>query len=306
MKKAQGAAFNWIFIVLAGAIILVFFITFALNYTDIQNKKTEFTIARNFDSTIEVLKTSTEEMYCDTEISENCFSLGFVTKVNLICENKNLRMILNDNIAHDLQGQSLFAPTNFQTRHLDFWIKKFNFPYYSSNLIYMQPPNKKIYVIGEDLDFPIIFDIETLSSLPEDIEPNSKVSFVNTDVNPRDLEILRNKNINYNMIDNNQVTFDDGEEFKIFTEEMKIAAVFTDDSNLFKCNHDILLKQHYRVTQTYFKKANELKAQENPSCSYNLIQQTLSQFAQEPTKELAEALTKQNQNLISNGCTELF
>ena len=299
MKKAQAAQFNWIFIMVAGAIILTFFIIFSIKFIDLQNKKTEFHIARNFDINIESLKTSTEEMYCDTEISDNCVSLGFQTNVNLECNNNQLNIILNNNIIHSLKDQTLFSPKKFKTKNMNFWIKKLKYPYYITNLIYLQPQNHKIYIKGDDVDIPLIFNVEKLTTI-NNIEKNSKVSFINIIPTQEEINYLKTNKIPYNIINNNKVQFED-EEIEI-NEELIMAAIFSDNKEIFKCNLKQIEQQHYKITQLYYNKANILKSE---NCNYNLIQNTLTQFT-EPKEEIKELLIKQNQELLSQNCPVLF
>ena len=57
MKKGE-VYFNWIFILVVGAVFLAFFTGFAIKYKDLQEKKTEIIFLNNLDVALTNLQSS--------------------------------------------------------------------------------------------------------------------------------------------------------------------------------------------------------------------------------------------------------
>ena len=79
--KAQ-IQFNWIFVIIVGALILLFFTGFVIKYKELQEKKQEIILLNNFDEALKSLersgfKTSTS-LNLFKEIKVNCNENVFI------------------------------------------------------------------------------------------------------------------------------------------------------------------------------------------------------------------------------------
>ncbi len=320
MKKAQGAQFNWIFVILAGGIILGFFVLFTAKFVDLQQQKANFLVAKNIENNIQILKTSSTDLYCESGADENCFSLGEKTKLEFYCQDGNNKLRINNKLDHDLKGETLYAPTALATKDLDFWVKPWNYPFHIANFVFINSPDKRFYIIFDQstsdfvnlLDIPVIFKIEKIpSSKINSILPNSRVLFITAAEPPESVvSSLKSKKIasSFINIEKNKLKFYDAEEKEIdyFGEAELLGSIFSDSTFNFLCNQVQGKKQLSQISQIYQQKARLLSQFSSPSCFYVQIHNTLKQFSENPTEELKELLIKQNQDLISSGCKEVF
>ena len=80
MNKGQ-AYFNWVFIIIIGAVFLAFFTGFAFKYKDMQEKKTEIIILNNLDTALTNLQgssfTTSTSIELPLDINVNCDDNGF-------------------------------------------------------------------------------------------------------------------------------------------------------------------------------------------------------------------------------------
>lgn len=320
MKKAQGAQFNWIFIILAGGIILGFFVLFTAKFIDLQQQKGNFLVAKNIENNIQILKTSSTDLYCESGADESCFSLGEKTRLEFYCQDDRNKIRINDNLDHELKGETVYAPSKLFTKNLDFWVKPWNYPFHISNFVFIATPDSKFYIVFDQstsdfvnlLDIPVIFKIEKIPSLKvNSIQPSSRVIFITASEPPASVvSALKSKKVisSYINIEKNKLKFYDEEEKEIdyFGEVELLGSIFSDSTSNFLCNQIEGKKQLSQISKIYQQKSRLLSQFSSPSCFYVQIHNTLKQFSENHTEELKELLTNQNEDLISAGCKEVF
>ena len=155
MKKAQIPV-HWIFVIIAGSIILLFFVGFGIKYIDLQKSKLNAEIARGIDSTVSGLKLGgnfkTVKLNDDTNIEFNCD--GFT---------------INDEFNHKWSENVVFSPDNIESDELFVLTRKFAYPFSIENVIFIGYDDYKIFIIDDE------FSKNIRSIIPEDF---SNVEFV--------------------------------------------------------------------------------------------------------------------------------
>lgn len=306
-RKAQSEQFNWVFIVFAGAVILVFFTVFLFKYTDLENKKTNIEILRTIDGNIEVLESSGEDLYCDTSVSKDCLSLGLKAKLKFTCFNDRSVIDVN-NEKLDLKDEIVFMPTNLYTKDLGFWIKSLNYPYFISNILYITNSERKFYFVYDNLEneefieslqIPDIFNYEVVSLNDFKSQEGVVVFFTNSMPN-YNKGLYVNKRIN-------EVTFlKEKNKINYINEQLLIGAFFVDDFNTYQCALERAKKRLNLVSQVYYYKSKILAGIEvNPGCLYSETESTLNKFAQ-GSFDLKPKLEEQNNYLVGGGCKPVF
>ena len=321
MKKAQGAQFNWIFVIVAGAIILGFFVTFTVKFIDIQQKKADFTVAKNIETNIQTLKTSSTDLYCDTSASPSCLSMGEKTYIEFYFQDGANKIIINKNVDHELNGETVYAPNLVFSKNLDFWVKPWSFPFHLSNFVFVSDPEKKFYLVFDQttedfvnlLDIPVIFSLQKIPvSQLSSIVPKSRVVFIISSEPPSNvISSLKSKKVilSYVNINTHKIKYYDNDEKDLdyLGDSQLLASIFSESTSNYVCNFDLNKKELNQVAKIYQQKSKLLSQfSQSQSCFYPQIHNTLKEFSENPTYELSEQLTKQNEDLISSGCKEIF
>jgi len=291
MKKGQSAEFNWIFVIVAGAIILIFFSVFALRFKDLQDKKDSAEIARNIDNLIYGFSATTQY---------NTVSAGFIFDLKLNCDD----FIVNDYYEQSLGNKIVFGAKEIKSKTLVIWTKDFNKPFKVATLAYIINPNQDYYLIGDNSlnDFPNVLEenIHKVNSLSKN---NSGVFvFFSEPNNLNDLK-TRGKVI---IVNNDTVKFvNSGKEAKYFDEATLLAAIFSEDYDNYKCNLDKLTEEYENLLKIYYGKANYLSNFGN--CDYSLIKGMLKKEVNlDKLNEFSSDLEQENERLWQNGCEVIF
>ena len=262
MKKAQGIQFNWIFIIVTGAIILAFFSLFLVRYTDLQQKKANAEIGVAIDDTLNALKS--DDIYLPLELTN--------LNIEFSCDD----FIINNDFIQDMGDKIVFSEAKLNGKEISTWVKSWNFPFRVDNFIYLADPKTTYYLVygsnKEEVEFikneiPDIFNIEviSLSEVNQVKKTNSKFIFF-TQPN-LDKDFVR---IN---LENNEVEFEDGSSF-FFEDAMLYGAIFSSNLENYNCGFEKAVTKLDIISNIYAKKASTLQ-----ECNYNSIIQNLKQFS---------------------------
>ena len=135
-KKAFEIQFNWIFVMIAGAAIIIFFTLIAVRQKSVSEASTEATILSGIESVITGASVSTDTIKIvdipnsNIEISCNRISLGKVSK--------------------QYQNLILFAPSLIKGSKLITQTLEFKTPYRAANLLYATSPQVRYIIIGDN------------------------------------------------------------------------------------------------------------------------------------------------------------
>lgn len=320
-KRGQGSEYNWIFVLVAGAFILAFFVMFVFKYVELQDKKMSAAAGRAFDEALTTLESG--ELYLDDEM----FDLGLSVKIDMVCDEQGeAKYLVNNYYDHKFGDIILFSDQHYETKSFDAWINEWNEGFFISNFVYLADPNKVFYIVFDEanapdvlgnIDLPKVFNVNyvKLSEFNiKDIEnkKNPRVVFITNSVPPT-------LNVPVLFIDrkNNKLAFiENGQKFAdtYLSDALMFGAIYSGDYNNYQCMRDRAFKRLSKLAELYSLKASVLNRLITDSkCDYSAIQLTLeklSQFAVDNNgqmiRDLSDFATTQNQELGGKGCAVVF
>ncbi len=280
--------FNWIFVIIAGSVLLMFFLFFAWKQIGLFNK-----LGIN-----EVVSSLNNEI--------DSFSIG-------ISLNKAVELPKGVDISFRC-GEVLFKGAKKDTLHLvyadgifrekfNLWTNAWIFPFKIDNLYYATNLDKKIFVIGnENFFFNIPDKFPKSNSLNQEIKKNDVlVDFTNSNLQTRFRE---NKAIAIDESRNIITFYPENKKEEFYGEEMIYGAIFSDYEE-YGCLKKKALDRLGIISELYKKKAGLLKLNSKCNFLYNEIEKTLDLFRKEPLK-FKSVLIEQNDNLKRSGCASVF
>ncbi len=154
-KAALEVQFNWVFVMIAGAVILTFFFSF------IQKQKgfSEGKLTASILTDIETITTGAEVSRGTSQII-TVPDLDIQFKATEDC----LRYFMIGESSRQLQEQYIFAPTRLEGRQIVSWTLDFSQPYRTANIVFFTSPFVYYYIISGEGDN---LAEEINSSLPE-------------------------------------------------------------------------------------------------------------------------------------------
>ena len=209
--------FNWIFVVVAGAIILLFFTGFAFKYKELQEKKQEIIFLNNFDKALTNLqssgfKTSTS-LSLPLDLSVDCKGIY----VNERHETMNL----------------FFSPSNLNKK-VYIWYYPFEYPFKITNF----------YFLIDDSGV----DIETNNpDLIDDLKYDMPESFRNK------IRVNQGGGKLVNIYENANIVEVDGQRYEYYDDGLLYGAIFSDN---YACLLGEVNSRFEGVINTYQNKIN--------------------------------------------------
>jgi len=123
MRKGQ-IYFNWIFIVVVGAIMLTFFVGFAVKYKDLQEKKTEIVMLNNLDTALTNLQSSSFTTTTHINLPLN---------VNVGCKEGDFSISINEKN----EVSNLLASKSKLKDKMYIWYQPYEIPFRVANFYYL-------------------------------------------------------------------------------------------------------------------------------------------------------------------------
>ncbi len=309
MKKGQSMQFNWIFVVVAGAIILVFFVGFGMQYANLQKSRESTTISRSIDQMINGLKG--QEQYKEININ-TAFNFGFKCDGYII--NNDPRSYMN------LSGKTLFTQKNYDVKGLYAWIKEFKRGFKIDNVIYLIDKDKKFYLISDgneqyvnDLynQMPNSFiniklvSLNDLSTIKIIGKNNEFVFFTNPEQSILDQFKSKGDIIILDII-TKKITFGNGDSQNFIDNTFVYGAIFSGTYESYQCSHSSLTNKFNVINDIYTQKARNLQdCCSSGTCDYNIIIQKLVQSNINSPDSNFEEINNINQNL-ANYCKVIY
>jgi len=280
--KSQ-AQFNWIFVIIAGAIILTFFVSFALKYKSLQDEKLSVELLINFDNALTNLQSTTFTVFDTIEAPK---------EIEITCSKFRIENREYDN------DKLIFSPKNLKDK-IYIYYRQFNFPFKIGNFYYIISPGNKFFLVHNDQksreyaqalidDLPDKFKQNVLSVSSR--QPNGKNVFINSNANANDVNIILQDKIS--IYYNNKLYND-------VNHELVYGAIFSDD---FDCVYNKLKQNIDDVILSY---PNKLILLQGSNCNYaSSIQylQNLKNLRYQDTKAVEEL----NKEMSSRNCPLIY
>ncbi len=210
IKKKRGAIevqFNWVFILIIGAIILLFFFSVVKTQKKISETKISSSVRRDITS-----------IFTGASISTNTFSLIEIPKTEIIydCEGYSIQK------TNPIKQLVSFSPDTIYSSQLMLWALPWNIGYRVTNFLYITSPNIRYVMVYKDNkpDQHMFVDIlnETLPSkyIEEDedrkILMNKEKAVTDgnkiTDLQDNDFEDKNNPKVRFIFFDENPIPID--------------------------------------------------------------------------------------------------
>ncbi len=325
-KKGEGEQFNWIFVIVAGAIILSFFVLFAAKYIKLQQDREDVRSVRNFGlllDEIEKLPLTDNGASIDSNKPGSGLRFGYELDMNYDCiDTKSLLHIGKGNFAdYELKNQIVFIKSKQKVISLDMWLLPWRYPYHITNIIYLSEPKRKYYLVYDsntkefvdNLEISSVFSTKKVNINNLNTEKDSTyVLFLKQKPKKEKIaQLIKSETINFVYInpDENKgkISFFDEEwsdDVNYYGKELMYGAIFSDDYESYKCNVNKALKKLKDTSNIYTERLVILSQIDNkPECKYDELAETIRKFANGDYK-LEENI--QEQNKIGAGCLEGF
>ncbi len=285
MKKAQvSLQFHWIFIIIAGAIILGFFIGIALKQKSISDRKLASELLEEFNLIFSGAG-ATEETSVGIDIPNTEIEFSCVAGVSRYSINK---------ISKATPYDVIFAPDLVTGNSIVTWTLPWKMPFNVQNFLMVIPTSARYIIIYEDGAKIIIYEDEAraqdiLEDMPDTItkemhninaldsikfKNNYRTRFVFLDIDDEKIKLPSDfKKIDDEAVSAVKITstyaqfyekkegvFVSGDPVNLFSDRPHIfGAIFAGNAEIYKCNTD---KAHSRlryVAEVYRERTNEIK-----------------------------------------------
>lgn len=331
-KKAFEIQFNWIFVLIAGAAILAFFIAIVAKQKSVSETSTKAVVLKNVEAMITGSGVSTDTIALkqipNSEIDVKCnsVSLGAISKT--------------------YQNLILFAPSMIKGDKLVTQTITFSVPYRATNLLFMTSPKLRYIVIGSSELANEIYKLlpsdlskEFYQSAPQIKNDNNyKVRFIffgDIGIFPQSLKKMDDMDVSALKVseDINQRTIEffqkNGDSWiskgtSVYVgKESLIGAVYSDTLEAYECNMGNVFKRLNLVTRVLLVRTgklydNSFVSGRNTQCTpfyqnakekLDAINSASSRFSPENVNaiiEAAKALTNENRNVQTYSCPLIY
>ncbi len=295
MKRGDvSPVFTYILVIIIGAIIILFFTTFAFQQLSLGKRIGSIEIAKTLDDNLNAFAISKSS---DKDIE-------FGLDIKLLINNLVCNTISVDESSNIRTNKIIFSPKSLEGSKIKAWTLAFKYPFHITNFFYLANDKTLYYLIydGSSQQFveekffddnsqykiPARFNIRKVrksdinnalvSSLITRFDFVKLVYFSTPNIQPRDkLKIIEVE------IDNNKATkikfHNENREDVLVNEEMLLGAIFSNDYESFKCGSDNAINKLKSVSKLYIEKKSKLSIPaKGLTCSYSLITNNLDYF----------------------------
>ncbi|QQG38459.1 MAG: hypothetical protein HYS32_02520 [Candidatus Woesearchaeota archaeon] len=331
-KRGVAATFLWIFVAIAGAIILIFFISFAAKHgessstvTNIVYLDTVSNIITNFAVSLEADK-----------------SVQLPTKIEVYFDCEGLLMVAKErDFTKKIPNNIVFGTERFLDNEILLWTVPWKLPYTITNLIYVTSPHVKYFLIYDSSSQQLVNDIK--SQIParfkvEVVDVNNLRSLEPIDKDAQLRSYYKNKFVFFTepkLIqeisemktpativeikpgDYGQIIYhlnNSEKSINYISKELIYGAIFVDDPETYQCLVQKSLDKVGQIASLYAEKARLLQIKSTQqNCLYTETKNTLEKQQQSAkslnTEEVfltSSQLVEQNRHLDNQGCSLIF
>lgn len=328
-KGNSDLLFKWMFGIIAGAIILTFFIRFSYVHLSGESLIEGNRILLTVDNKLDALDVREGTDVFDLK---DDFSLGF--DCSLITSGD----IMEEDFFERKTDKIIFAPEQINDRYISIWTRKWEAPYGISTFYYLKDKSSNVLLVGSTnsegfSDFagriPTIMgipSIETTQFNPADFtsqaRQSSKFTVVYFDRMPYDWSVLRSQYGSFmdlevilvNTIEHTAEIYDsqgNREDVFYFGDDMLYGLIFS--GSKFSCTKDLAMERFSILTKIYLEKVSRVMGKEDRSECIDLMNEArkmLETYQNAITKtELynsLEKIEKQNLQLEREDCPTVY
>ncbi len=320
-KGFAPALFKWIFAVIAGALILVFLMSFVFKQQGTADTLDERKLVIGLEHQLEALAT--------TDVASKTLPLKRETTLNFDCDG------IASKTYRKSTGKVLFAAPQLKGNILHTWVRQWEFPFRAGTFYYVTNKNIRTLLIFDTTTLNFVRDLTIPQTFNTQLMDVSKFSATQLLGSVRGLDtfnliffapltdaeqlLQQFQGVNINLVEVNiktkEVTITttiNTEETYYLGESMLYGLLFAPEN--YVCLKDKALERHKDLLGLYEQKVTLLipKLSTQPQCQALLgeAQKLLRTYrtAQEnkPLHDHAKALTQQNENLAKNDCPTIY
>jgi len=301
MKKGQvSPVFKYVFGLIVGALFLLFFFGFAMQYKGTASSVEVRQIVYGFD----------DDLTAFSVTGDSSWEKRFPYSVSITFDNGQ---IISGDFAKST-SHIVFAPIEVSGNLMYIWTKRWSFPFDVDNLYYITGGQERYFLVFDDesmsfvselvsdydgipdsfsassVGLSALADSSQISTLAGDALSYNKIKFVffsedsqailtaktnieNKFTNAESLIVLPSEDY-----ENGIVTFSDGEQVVYFGKPLLLGAIFAEDSASYRYGFDSALHKFNLVSQVYQGKASFLNGRTGGVCAneYGGIHSTLT------------------------------
>ncbi len=343
-KRGLEMQAHWIFILIAGAIILAFFFSIVAKQKSLSEQKISITLSSN----IEAVFSGAIESKGTAQLL-NVPSGGIEFSCSEACE---CNFWIGDK-ATSFRDKIIFAPKLVVDQDAIAWSNEWKLPFRVSNFLYITNPNVKYYIVyvpgtnsarmydrinktlPPGLNVAVLKDPGAFSDVPYEGFQETRFVFLDVPDSAVNLERLdsdfRKKHVSAVNIHQNTITFYEKEPNELYFtsgtspfvgEALMFGAMFSADKQMYDCGLQASFSKLNHVAQIIYGRAKLIQqnlTMTKPECVYvlddftTLIElsgkfSTGLEFSQNIGGIVAAAssISKENMNLILLSCPEMY
>jgi hypothetical protein len=315
-RKAIEVQFNWIFILIAGAIILAFFLTVYTKYRESKNNEIAFDALTNIRATLTSAQTSTDTAKIidipEVPLQFKCFS---DTCTEEGCE--SFLEFRGTGIREQTAVDVVFAPDEIESNKLLTWTLAWEEPFKVADFLFLSNPKVRYVLVYNDKisgskelalrinnslsDNKFINTIVVNASNADDIrdendylvkfvfffDPASSIVTIHPSlVNKGNWDVIfiygdeRFGQVKFSETVGNLKKPDPTKEYPYLGAPMLIGAIFSESADFYKCNIEKAYRRHLMVNLLYMKRTellyNEFAG--DLECEYYYDQNLIDEF----------------------------
>ncbi len=345
MKRGFELQFHWIFVLIAGGLIVGFFFFVANKQRTISTEKLSLTLSSEIENvlTSAFISAGTSQILpippqgIAFECSEGCDCVFRISRAS-----------------RPFGGKSIFAPSFLKDQDLIVWSTPWNVPFHATNFLFITNPlikyyfiynpqdqlsNSFFYQLEKTLPYKIVKEFIPVNNINNIKNEGYELSrFVFLNINPTNSDL--NLDSSFEKVDVSAVSIGPSDIYfytKIkrtleFTPigfssyagfPMVLAAVFANDNIMYECNIKSAFKRLSHVSALYSSRAQELQSladAQDKLCIYSPSINMLNEQAQSASAlafnvnpaalanfpALVDNLDRANRDVIEQSCPELF
>jgi len=309
-KGVISVQFNWVFILIAGVLILLFFGSLVLNL----KKNSDITIANTIITNIQTIITGAE------------VSVRTINPITI--PDKEIKFSCDKIFVGDINGditknKIVFAPEVIKRRTLLTWALDWNMPYHVSNFLYLTTPNYKyIFINSGDAQelynslptgitkdivgpdhisnikdtgnyFKLVFFDEQDPVVPSNLDSvsNNKVSAINVISGTNEIEFYEKKGAQFELVG----------KANYLGNPMILGAMFSGNLENYECNVEKAFNKLGIVSMVYEKRTKSLSdSYAESSCISYYDSSLFSEIADRSKGSITADSVSYIENIINN------
>jgi len=330
--------FNWIFVLIAGAVILASVFAFISKQKGISEKKIADTLIKDIETLATVAATGKGAEPIQTPRTE----------VRFVCDETCSCNIEVGAWTRSFKEKLIFSPKSLEGTSMLFWAMDWKVPFRVTNFLLLTNRQVKYFFIYGDDSFSKGFYQQVRDLIPESIDfefskvdlfnakddDYEKVRFVFIGVDPGSLsefldesfekvdvsavQLMRGKAIFYKKTDPKKLAFATTEH-PVFGDAAYFAAMIAEDSNMYRCNMQRAFRKLSTISEILHIRAEYLQdktSETNLLCGYQAAMDHFQSYIDlgnqarfnidSPTGFPYEALEATNHELLLEGCPLVY